>query len=88
MNVRAYLDGAKRGDFQWECIESGGDGVAVDVEETELKKRYATIRRFDSKTFLAEVTLEDGYDEKEFTSRGKARQWCEKLIKKDIDITS
>ena len=87
MNVRAYLDGAKRGDFQWECIESGGDGAAVDVEETVLKRRYATIRRFDSKTFLAEVTLEDGYDEKEFTSRGKARQWCEKMIRNDIKIS-
>ena len=50
MNVGAYLKGAKRGDFQWECIESGGEGLSVDVEETELEKRYATIRRYDFKT--------------------------------------
>lgn len=57
MNVGAYLKGAKRGDFQWECIESGGEGLSVDVEETELEKRYATIRRYNSKTYIAEVTL-------------------------------
>ena len=88
MNVEAYLKGAKRGDFQWECIESGGEGLSVDVEETELEKRYATIRRYDSKTYIAEVTLKNGYDENEFTSRNSARKWCEKLIKKDIDITN
>lgn len=88
MNIQAYMKGCKRGKFTWECIESGtyGDGNAVDVEETNLEGRNAVIRRVANDCYEAEVDLKNTplYDEKEFTSRKSARNWCERLIKKDI----
>ena len=89
MNLQAYLKGCNRGDFQWECVESGtyGEGDSVDVECVELKGRHGSIRRCGSDCFEAEVDnleTEPFYDEKEFTSRKSARLWVERIIKKDI----
>jgi len=89
MNLQAYLKGCSRGEFTWECVESGtyGDDNSVDVENTELEGRIASIRRCSSDCFEAEVNNlnnEPYYDEKEFTSRRSARNWCEKMIRNDI----
>ena len=89
MSVQMYIKGSKRGEFQWECIESGenGFGNSVDVEETMLKGRVAKIRRCDVNEFEAEVdNLKSDlcYDEKTFSSRLNARKWCERLISEDI----
>lgn len=88
MSIQAYLKGCKRGEFTWECAESGtyGDGRAVDVEETKLEQRRGLVRRFFSDSYVAEVDLKNEplYDEKEFTSRRAARNWCEQMIRKDM----
>lgn len=89
MSIQAYLKGCKRGEFTWECIESGtyGEGNSVDREETNLKRRSALIRRCSSDCFEAEVdNLEHDpyYHEKEFTTRLNARKWCERMINNDI----
>jgi len=89
MNLQAYLKGCKRGEFTWDCVESGtyGDGNSVDVENTDLEGRIAFIRRCSSDCFEAEIDnldYEPHYDEKEFTSRRAARNWCEKMIRNDI----
>ena len=89
MSLKAYLKGCKRGEFTWECTESGtyGEGNSVDVEEVSLKGRVASITRCSSDCFEAEVdnlNHEPFYDECEFTSRLNARKWCEKMIRNDI----
>jgi len=90
MSIKSYLKGCERGEFTWKCIESGtyGDGNSVDVENTSLEGRIATIRRCSSNCFEANVdnlNNEPHYDEKEFTKRINARKWCEKMIRNDID---
>lgn len=90
MNLQAYLKGCNRGDFQWECVESGtyGDGNSVDVECVSLKERLGSVTRCGVDSFEAEVdNLKSSpfYDEKEFTSRKSARLWVERMIRKDIN---
>ena len=89
MSLKAYLKGCKRGEFTWECDESGtyGEGNSVDVESTGLSGRSASIRRCSSDCFEAEVdnlNYDPFYDEREFSSRLNARKWCEKMIRNDI----
>lgn len=91
MNLQAYIKGSKRGDFQWECTESGtyGEGNSVDVEHVSLKGRVASVTRCDSNCFEAEVdnlNSEPFYDEREFSSRLNARKWCERMIQRDIEL--
>ena len=89
MNLKTYLEGCNRGDFQWECVESGGYGNgSVNVECVSLKGRQGKIKRCSRNCFEAEIDdLKDKpiYDEKEFTSRKAARLWVERMIKKDIE---
>jgi len=90
MNLQAYLKGCDRGDFQWECVESGtyGDGNSVDVENSSLEGRSASVTRHGNDSYEAEVDnlqSEPYYDMKEFTSRRSARNWTEKMIRKDIN---
>ncbi len=92
MNIKAYLKGCQRGQFNWSCIESGtyGDGNTIDKEETLLEGRIALITRRSSNCFEAEIdNLKNDpyYDEREFTSRLNARKWCEKMIRNDIKIS-
>lgn len=89
MNLKAYLKGCKRGEFTWECVESGtyGEGNSVDVEEVSLKGRTASITRHSNDCFGAEVdnlNYDPYYDEYEFASRLNARKWCERMIRNDI----
>ena len=89
MNLQAYIKGSKRGNFQWECTESGnyGDGNSVDVEQASLKGKVASITRQSGDCFEAEVdslNFEPFYDEREFSSRLNARKWCERMIQNDI----
>ena len=57
MSLQAYLRGCNRGDFQWECTESGtyGEGNSIDVECVQLKGRCGSIKRCDTDSFEAEV---------------------------------
>lgn len=89
MNLTAYLKGCKRGNFTWNCVESGtyGEGNSVDVEETILEGRSAKITRQNSDCFEAEIdnlNKDPFYDCREFTSRKSARNWCERTINNDI----
>ena len=81
MSVKAYLKGADRGIFQWECIESS---TSVDLEEVIVNKNSGTIRRVSENEFIAEVDSKTNsfYEEKIFSNRLSARKWCERLISK------
>lgn len=90
MNLQAYIKGCNRGEFQWNCIESGtyGEGNSVDVENVTLNDRWGTVTRNSSEEYSAEVDglkNEPFYDEKEFSSRKSARKWVERLIVNDIN---
>lgn len=89
MNLQAYLKGCNRGEFQWECIDSGAYGEgSVDVEIVKLKGRNGKVKRCSKDCFEVEVDdlkFDPLYDENEFTSRKSARLWVERLIKKDIE---
>lgn len=89
MNLQAYLKGCKRGDFQWDCVESGtyGDGNSVDVENVSFQGRTAIVTRHGNDSFEAEVDnlqSKPYYDIKEFANRRSARNWAEKMIRIDI----
>lgn len=90
MNLKAYLKGCNRGQFQWDCVESGtyGDGNSVDVENVYLEGRCGSIKRLSNNEYEAEIDNlknEPFYDFKEFASRRSARNWVEKMINKDIN---
>ena len=88
--IEKYIQGSKRGEFQWNVIEAGtyGESNTVDVEETILEGRQGKITRHNLKEFEAEVdnlkVKPLNYDCNEFTSRKSARSWCERKIKNDI----
>ena len=89
MNLQAYILGCDRGEFQWECLESGtyGDGNSVDIESVNLKGRTARITRGGRDSFEVEVdNLKSNphYDNGFFGTRHSARNWAERIIKKDI----
>jgi len=93
MNLQAYINGCNRGEFQWECVESGtyGDGNSVDIESVFLKGRTASITRGGRDNFEVEVDnlkYTPFYDCGFFGTRRSARNWAEKTIKKDIKMES
>jgi hypothetical protein len=84
-----YEKASKRGEFQWEVIEAGtyGESNTVDVEETILQGRVGKVTRRSSKEFESEVDNLSNYpfyDCNVFSSRSSARNWCERLIRKDV----
>jgi len=89
MNLQAYIKGCDRGEFQWECVESGtyGEGNSIDVESVSLKGRTASVTRHGRDNFEVEVDslkYVPLYDVGFFGTRRSARNWAEKMIKKDI----
>ena len=91
MNLQSYIKGCDRGEFQWECAESGtyGEGNSVDIESVSLKGRTASITRGGRDNFEVEVDnlkYEPLYDVGFFGNRRSARNWAEKMIKKDIKM--
>jgi len=88
--VEKYIQGSKRGEFEWNVVEAGtyGESNTVDVEETILDGRIGKITRHNAKEFEAEVEnlriKPLNYDCNEFTSRNSARNWCERKIRNDI----
>jgi hypothetical protein len=86
--VEKYIQGSKRGEFEWNVVEVDeyGEANRVDVEETELQGRTAKINRNSSKEFDAEVELKHSpYCTGDlFTSRNSVRNWCERMIRNDI----
>lgn len=88
MSVTAYLNNAKRGEFEWECIETT-DGIGmggVMIEATGLEGRGATITREDASQFFVEVDLKcEPYHACDYrSSRKHARILAERLIRQDI----
>jgi len=89
MSLQTYLKGCNRGEFQWECVESGtyGEGNSVDNESVSLKGRTARITRGGRDSYEVEVDnlkYSPFYDCEFFGTRRSARNWAEKMIKKDI----
>lgn len=88
MSVTSYLEKAKHGDFQWECIEATdgyGMGGAL-IESTSLDGRSATVTREDTNQFLVEIDLKlEPYYVCEYrSSRKHARILAERLIRQNI----
>lgn len=88
MSVNKYLEGASRGEFQWECTETtDGIGVGgVKVEAVNLKGRSARITRCGYNEFEveAELTHEPFYEFDIRSNRKLARILAERWINRDI----
>ena len=87
--VEKYIQGSHRGEFEWNVIESGtyGESNTVDVEGTVLEGRTARVIRNNSKDFEAAVDnlhIDPFYDCTFKASRKSARNWCERIIRRDI----
>lgn len=87
--VDKYLESAKRGDFQYECVEttdSYGNG-GCKIETVRYKDRYATITRLTSDEFECEIDLlhDPVYIVDYRSSRKNARNFVERIIKNDIE---
>ena len=83
MSAKQYLRGVEGRYLPWECVSATFNGK-VEVEQAYKQGRCATISTYGG-DFEAEVDLKNDCDIKEFTSRSAARNWCERLIKKDIE---
>lgn len=83
MSVKQYLKGTKGRYLPWHCVESAMNGEVV-LEQAYKYDRCASIRKYGDE-FEAEIDLLIDCDIKEFASRNSARNWCERLIKKDIE---
>jgi len=83
MSVKQYLKGIEGRYLPWECVESTMNGEVI-LEQAYKEDRSASIRKYGSE-FEAEVNLNNDCDIKEFSTRRGARDWCERLIKKDIE---
>ena len=90
-NLEKYLQGAKRGEFQWECVETT-DGIGMGGvlrEETHLEGCSASIFKESDNEFLVEVEVRnEPYMYEEYrASRKSARIFAERVIKQDIEIS-
>jgi hypothetical protein len=55
--VEKYIQGSKRGEFEWNVVEAGtyGESNTVDIEEVILNGRIGKVIRNGSESFEAEV---------------------------------
>lgn len=90
-NLEKYLQCAKRGEFEWECIETT-DGIGMGGvlrEETRLEGRSASILKEHGDEFLVEIEVKNEpyiYEEYKASRKG-ARMFAERMIKQDIKIS-
>lgn len=90
-NLEKYLLGAKRGEFQWECVETT-DGIGMGGvlrEETHLEGCSASIFKESNNEYVVEVGVKnDPYFYEEYrASRKGARMFAERVIRQDIETS-